>query len=155
MPDDFYKIIYSKFKPETIANVDYQSLASFLTNTYKLPFSASEKILFDISTKLGYKLSKYKYEYIMEQLYKVDKVVIAKRIEMFKNYDSNENGYLDENELYELVYHVFRKKITYEYFSLFSVEYCMYTFDKNEDSKLNFLEFNNYMTTVSSLKHEN
>lgn len=153
MPDDFYKIIYSKFNAETIANVDYQSLASFLTNTYKLPLPASEKILFDVSTKHDYKLNKYKYEYVMKQLYKVDKIVLARRIEIFKNYDSNKDGYLDKEELYELFSNMkFGKKLTREYFSLYSVDYCMYTFDKNGDGKLNFLDFNKYMT-IASIKH--
>lgn len=153
MPDDFYKLIYSKFNAETIGNVDYQSLASFLTNTYKLPLPASEKILFDISTKLHYKLSKYQYENMMKQLHKVNNIALAKRIKIFKNYDSNEDGYLDKKELSELFRNELRKKTTREYFGLFTVEYCMYTFDKNGDGKLNFLDFNNYMTTVASIKH--
>lgn len=131
---------------ETIDNVEFKRLAWFLTDMYNLPIIASQKVIIDHSHKDDHKLSKHEYEDIMTQLYIMDNEVLAKRITIFNECDSNKDGYIDEKELPELFrilkYNIYEFR---EVIGLISVEYCMYHYDENHDNCLNFLDFNQYM----------
>lgn len=143
---EFYKLIYSEFDADTIENVEFERLASFLTNTYNLPLAASQKIIIDHSNKDDHKLSKYEYEVMIAKLYNVDKKVLSNRIEIFKRCDLNKDGYINRKELSHLFHIVkFSDSEFFDIIGVISVAYCMQNYDVNKDNKLNFLDFHQYL----------
>lgn len=82
----------------------------------------------------------------MTQLYIIDSEVLANRIKIFNDCDSNKDGYINEEELPKLFHILNYNKYTFhDVIGLMSVEYCMEHYDKNHDNCLNFLDFNQYM----------
>lgn len=139
-------MIYSKFERESIDDVEFQRLARSIATTYIIPYIICKKIVINHSHKDDHKLSKYEYEDIMTQLYIIDNEVLANRVKIFKNCDSNKDGYIDEKELPELFRILGYNKYEFcEVIGLKSVEICMQHYDKNNDKYLNFLDFNEYM----------
>lgn len=146
MLDDFYRLIYSEFDEDKIEKVKFERLASFLTNTYNLPFAASKKIVIDHSNKNDHTLSKYEYEVMVAKLYNVDKKMLSNRIEIFKRCDLNKDGYINRKELPRLFNIVeFSDPEFQDLIGMISVAYCMTNYDANYDNKLNFLDFHQYL----------
>lgn len=142
--NDCYKLIYSKFNAEDVANLEFEYLASFITNKFQLPLSASEKLLIDYSTDFFFKLSDHEYEYIMKELCNIDQNIIKKRIEIFKAIDSDKDGYISNKELDKFL----EKYKDDNLFGFLSSKYCMVTFDRNKDGHVNFLDFSKYSDIV-------
>lgn len=148
MRPEFYEHIYSEFSRESVSNLSVERLAIFINSKYQIPVNASIAVLND-NMKL-YKLSLLNvYEDFMKFMYNSDHNVLTSLIEAFKNCDVNDDGYIDsvdkdiinspESNESESYHHSYSQNSIFDY---------IYRFDTNSDCKLNFLDFNDYMTEL-------
>lgn len=87
----------------------------------------------------------------MIQLYNVEKSILAQRITAFLSYDANHDGYISGMELHNKFR--FLKNESKRHFTpgiMLPVKDILTKFDLNRDCKLNFLDFNQYVSKTAT-----
>lgn len=112
-----------------------------------MPHDLCDAIFKDYFSLYKKELDAKQYERIMIQLYTVGKSILIQRIKAFQSYDQDHDSYVSETELIKRFR--FMKNETKRYFTpgnMLPIKDIMIKFDKNNDKKLNFLDFNQYVS---------
>lgn len=91
------------------------------------------------------------YENIMIQLYLVDNTILTQRIKAFQNYDQDHDSYISETD-FNKRFRFMKNEAKRNFIPgiMLSIKEIMKIFDKNNDKKLNFLEFNQYVSKTAT-----
>lgn len=131
--------------------MELKNIALMVTHLYNTTIPMSEKIVFDYVTENKGKLNNKQYEDIMKEFFTTNIHVLKKRIEVFIQCDSNNDGSINATELEKLHDYMQEDLIrSCSNFELYTVDYVMETFNKKRDGKLNFLDVNNYMNELNT-----
>lgn len=151
--EEFFSFIYSKYNREQIEKLEFEELACYISSTFQLPRNACYAILVDYLVMHNNILSTHLYESIMKELYKVDKSILAKRIEAFQKYDANKDGYISLYELGTEFTEIKRgTKRIYKPGYMLPINHIMEKYAMNDSNHLNFIGFNKYVTeTVTNI----
>lgn len=124
-------------------NVSFDILINFLKLCFKLRKKAILAVLNDFDEEKTSVLSAPQFVNMMKNLNGIDKRVAKKCRKVFHKYDYNEDGYIDNYDLQGLFF-ANNLYVTIQYAGKIVNNY-----DKNEDMKLNFIDFAHFF------KHQN
>lgn len=149
--EKFYRFIYSEFSDTDIVDLKKDNLANFIYSKFNLPHDLCEAIFKDYFSIYKKELDARQYENIMIQLYLIGNSILTQRIKAFQSCDQDHDSYVSEKELNERIR--FMKNESKRHFTpgdMLPINDIMKRFDKNKDKKLNFLEFNQYVSKTST-----
>lgn len=131
-----YEKDFSTFERDQIGNVNLDTVATYLTLKYFIPYMANLAIVNDFDTdKKGY----LNIDQFVNMMQLLNSVNISKSIIIvFQEYDTNEDGYIDVQEL-QRISMISNRRTTYsEALDIIEKAHMI------GDQKLNFIEFSKW-----------
>lgn len=125
------------YGPNEIENVSLDNLAAIIMTMFNIPMTACLAILHDEDSNFNENVNVNQYLKIMIKLNSIKETTLANYVELFKTFDSNNDGYINAIDLCE------SGQITTINKSLKSIK----KFDVNNDGKLNFIDYINYSSS--------
>lgn len=136
--DKEYEYVFSILEPDEGGNVNYDDLLNFLTLVYGLTDTAVLAILQDFDKKKTGSLDACQFVDMMKNLNTINATVAEICKLEFIKYDLNNDGYIDEDDLFGMFYKKCRRGTSKDAIKTIRL------FDTNGDDKLNFIDFTNF-----------
>lgn len=127
-------------EPDENGIVHTNVLMRFLITLYDLSKIAVLAILNDYGCKNKYGLSAQQFVKMMRKLNGINECIAENTKEIFNFYDVDQDGYINSNDLFEVNSSISPNSTIMEAFELIK------QYDKNEDNKLNFIEFTHFFS---------